>query len=104
MGQIGLSLVLIKISKGIMKSQIAPVIFWQEEATEFEIELVQIRSFGESGSAIVAWNLQNNFGNILKSGTTILSGSDYSLWGSDDSYIVSKTAEILGLTLIVPVQ
>jgi hypothetical protein len=83
-----------------MKSQIQPVTFWQETATQFEIELVQIRSLGEEGSAIVAWNLKNDSDKVLKSGTTILSGSDYSDWGSDDSYIVSKTAEILQLTLI----
>ncbi len=83
-----------------MKSQITPVTFWQETATQFEIELVQIRAFGEDGSAIVAWILKNDSEKVLKSGTTIIEGSDYSLWGSDDYYVISKTAEILGLTLI----
>jgi hypothetical protein len=35
---------------------------------------------------------------VLTKGCSI-SGNDYNSWGSDDAYIVQKTAEQLGLTL-----
>jgi hypothetical protein len=83
-----------------MKLQIQPIAFWQETATQFEIELVQIRNFGEGGSAIVVWNLLNDSNVNLKSGNLIIKDADYSAWGSDDAYLISKVAEILNITLI----
>lgn len=87
-----------------MKSKIQPVTFWQDSANQFEIELVQVKSLGEEGKATVVWLLKNNDGTVLKNGATVLEGSDYAQWGSDDNYILSKTAELLGLTLIVEAE
>jgi hypothetical protein len=83
-----------------MQSKIQSVIFWQEEATIFKINAVQINSFGENGSANVAWSLLTESEKILRSDSTEIKDMDYSQWGSDDNYLLSKVAEILQIVLI----
>lgn len=80
-----------------MKTRINPVEIFPDVATVFSVVSVQVRDFGENGSAIIGWQLCADGGEQLKSGGIMISGSEYAGWGSDDDYILELALSKLGL-------
>jgi hypothetical protein len=81
-----------------MQAKIQPVTFFKDTATIFRVNTVQVREFGDKGSAIVLCTLMTDDDRILSNQTVMISGDNYAAWGSDDEYILSYALNSLGLT------
>lgn len=81
-----------------MKAQIQPVTIFPDTATHLEIVGVNIRQLGASGFAILVWQLTNDSGAQLKTGSVDIVGSDYQGWNEDDPYLMDIVLAKLGLT------
>jgi hypothetical protein len=55
-----------------------------------------------TGGATAAWQILDNSNNILASGTASLSESQYSSWGSNDSYAIGVIASVVGVIPVWP--
>jgi len=82
-----------------MQTRIQPIIFFRQQATILRVDSVQIRSLGEDGNAFIFCSLLNDDGEPLHNVPVVISGSDYSAWGSDDNYILQKAIESLGVVV-----
>lgn len=81
-----------------MQIEIQPVTFFRKSATVLKIMGVNVRQLGPGGSVLVLCILQSASGEHLHNEAFTLAGSDYDQWGSDDSYLLTKALEALGLT------
>ena len=81
-----------------MQANIQPVSFFRKTATILKVHGVNIRSLGTSGNALILCGFYTAEGEQLHNEVVTISGSDYDQWGADDSYILTKALESLGLT------
>ena len=82
-----------------MEMRINPVGIFPDTATVLKLTGAQVRKFGDGGSVIVGWHLQNKSGATLKSGGVEISGAEYTAWGTDDTYLLDLVASKVGVTV-----
>ena len=75
---------------------IAPVQILKGQATQLNIYSVTVQL---DSSATIQWSLLDASNAGLANGTITLAGTDYTAWGTDDSYIPTQVAAQLGVTL-----
>lgn len=80
-----------------MEINIKPVTFFKDKATKLVIDAVQVRSLGESGSAMILYALVDDEGKRVNNGVVAMNGADYSQWGSDDNYVLNHLMSELEL-------
>ena len=80
--------------------QIQPVSIFPDTVSYLELTSANVRSFGENGSAVVTWQLQDASGNSLKNGLEHLTGSDYQGWNDDLPYLTNWLLSRLGLVAV----
>ena len=85
-----------------MKTDIQPVAFWNDAATQLEVSNAQIRVLGGGGTAFVYWRMSNAEGTPLRDGHVTLQGAEYDAWGNDDSYLLTFVTTALGLVPVTP--
>jgi hypothetical protein len=66
-------------------------------ATGFRVEIQELTLFQ---SVRLRVELLNESGNLIELKFVVLEGDDYMNWNNDDSYVLKKVAEKLGLQII----
>ena len=80
-----------------MYAKIQPVQVFPSTATVLWINNVTVQP---GTSASYQWWLQNTERANLTTGTITLAGAAYAAWGTDDEYLYTYTAGVLGLTIV----
>lgn len=81
-----------------MQVSIQPVTFFPNQAVSLRIEGVKVRDLGNNGCAMIICAFLDSGGNSLSSSVVEMSSTAYSLWGTDDTYVLDFAIQALGLT------
>lgn len=80
-----------------MHAVIQPVsVLGRGEANELHV----VAHVSPNREASLEWSLRTDKGEAIHHGLVGLTGDEYSAWGTDDTYVFTKVAEKLNLTVV----
>ena len=82
----------------MLTASINPVTVFPDTAVYLTVYNAAVTSFGDSGMAILCWQLLDVNGKVLRQDAIEISGADYQGWNDDDPYLLYIVLNKLGLT------